>query len=252
MSMIVVKNVYRSFSGKEVLRGINFSVGKGETFLIIGRSGAGKTVLLKNIIGLLRPDSGTICIDGVDITQLNREKLEKIRLQFGLVFQGSALFDFLSIEENVGFFLKQHTNLKKEEISKKVSETLALVGLKGIEKLSPHELSGGMRKRVAIARAIIYNPKIIIYDEPTTGIDPISVDKVVSLIEDLHNRLAITSLVVTHDLEVGLKIADRLAFLLGGKIIFEGNKEDLQKANDERLIQFLKGSSGGPIKEMEV
>lgn len=250
--MIKLQNVYRSFGGKEVLRGVNFTVKKGETFLLIGRSGAGKTVLLKNIIGLLRPDSGTICIDGVDITQLNKERLEKIRLQFGLVFQGSALFDFLNIEENVGFFLNQHTGLKKAEISQKVSETLALVGLKGIEKLHPHELSGGMKKRVAIARAIIYNPKIIIYDEPTTGIDPISVDKVVSLIEDLHSRLAVTSLVVTHDLEVGLKIADRLAFLLGGKIIFEGNKEDLKNAQDERLIQFLKGSSGGPIKEMEV
>ncbi|MBP7089197.1 MAG: ATP-binding cassette domain-containing protein [Candidatus Omnitrophica bacterium] len=250
--MIKLHNVYRSFSGKEVLRGVNLTVKKGETFLLIGRSGAGKTVLLKNIIGLLRPDSGTICIDGVDITQLNKEKLEKIRLQFGLVFQGSALFDFLNIEENVGFFLNQHTSLKKSEISRKVSETLALVGLKGIEKLYPHELSGGMKKRVAIARAIVYNPKIIIYDEPTTGIDPISVDKVVSLIEDLHSRLAVTSLVVTHDLEVGLKIADRLAFLLGGKIIFEGNKEDLNNAQDERLIQFLKGSSGGPIKEMEV
>ena len=152
----------------------------------------------------------------------------------------------------MGFFLTQHTAMKKQQVRKKAQETLALVGLRGIEQLYPYELSGGMKKRVAIARAIIYDPKIIIYDEPTTGIDPISVDKIVALIEDLHSRLSITSLVVTHDLTVGLKLADRLAFLLGGKIIFEGDKKDLEKTSDERLLQFLHGSSGGPIKEMEV
>ncbi|MBU2044282.1 MAG: ATP-binding cassette domain-containing protein [Candidatus Omnitrophica bacterium] len=250
--MIKIRGIHRSFDNKEVLRGVDLTVNKGETFLLIGRSGAGKTVLLKNIIGLLRPDCGTIHIDGVDITQLSNDKLEKVRLEFGLVFQNSALFDFLTIEENVGFFLYQHTKLSRPEIRKKVTETLALVGLKGIEDAHPYELSGGMRKRVAIARAVIYNPKILIYDEPTTGIDPIAVDKIVSLIEDLHQRLGITSVVVTHDLEVGLRLADRLAFLLGGRIIFEGNKEDLKQSQDDRLIQFLKGSSGGPIKEMEV
>jgi phospholipid/cholesterol/gamma-HCH transport system ATP-binding protein len=251
-TMINIKGVTKYFGEKKVLEGVNFSVNKGETFLIIGRSGAGKTVLLKNIIGLLRPDTGKVIIDNTDITKLNKKDLEKVRLQFGLVFQGSALFDFLTIEENVGFFLYQHTSLSKIEIRKKVKETLAMVGLEKIENLYPHQLSGGMRKRVAIARAIIYNPKIIIYDEPTTGIDPIAVDKVVSLIEDLHNHLAITSLVVTHDLEVGLKIATRLAFLLGGKIIFEGSKADLEKTDDARVSQFIKGSSAGPIKEMEV
>lgn len=250
--MIKIRNIYRTFGQNQVLKGVTLTVNKGENYLLIGRSGAGKTVLLKNILGLLRPDSGTIAIDGVDITQLTKKKLEKIRLQFGLVFQGGALFDFLTVEGNVGFFLCQHTKLKKSEIRKKVSETLALVGLEGIENMYPYELSGGMRKRVAIARAIIYNPKIIIYDEPTTGIDPIAVDKIVSLIEDLHQRLGITSIVVTHDLEVGLRLADRLAFLLGGRIIFEGNKNDLEKSKDDRLIQFLKGTSGGPIREMEV
>lgn len=250
--MIKVENVCKSWGDKNVLRGVNLSIKKGETFLIIGRSGAGKTVLLKNIIGLLKPDSGEIFIDGVNITQLDKKRLEDVRLQFGLVFQSSALFDFLTVEENVGFFLYQHTNLKKDEIRRKVKETLILVGLEGIENLSPYELSGGMKKRVAIARAIIHNPKIIIYDEPTTGIDPISVDKIVSLIETLHDKLSITSLVVTHDLEVGLKIADRLAFLLGGQIIFEGTKLELGNSQDRRVIQFTKGSSFGPIKEMEV
>jgi len=250
--MIKITNVFKSFNEKEVLKGVNLDVNKGENFLLIGRSGAGKTVLLKNIIGLLRPDSGTIVIDNEDITRLNGKDLERVRLKFGLVFQSSALFDFLTVGDNVSFFLDQHTNLKKDEIRQKVTDTLALVGLKGIENLYPYELSGGMKKRVAIARAIIYNPKILIYDEPTTGIDPIAVDKIVSLIEDLHQRLKITSLVVTHDLEVGLKLAQRLAFLLGGKIIFEGDQEDLKKSDDARLKQFLEGSSGGPIKQMEV
>jgi phospholipid/cholesterol/gamma-HCH transport system ATP-binding protein len=250
--MINVENIYKSFDKKEVLKGVSFSVKKGETFLIIGRSGAGKTVLLKNIIGLLKPERGNIYIDGVDIIKLNNNELEKVRLKFGLVFQGSALFDFLTVEENVGFYLYQHTNLDKNKIREKVRETLYLVGLEGIQDLYPYQLSGGMKKRVAIARAIIHNPKIIIYDEPTTGVDPISMDKIVSLIEDLHEKLSITSLVVTHDLNVGLKIADRLAFLLGGKIIFEGSKEDLNRTQDERVMQFIKGTSIGPIREMEV
>ncbi|UCD16113.1 MAG: ABC transporter ATP-binding protein [Candidatus Omnitrophota bacterium] len=250
--MIEIEGVTKYFREKKVLEGVNLSINKGENFLIIGRSGAGKTVLLKNIIGLLTPDEGKIIVDGLDITKLDKKDLEDVRLQFGLVFQGSALFDFLTIEENVGFFLYQHTGLSRPEIRRKVKETLALVGLEKIEDLYPHQLSGGMKKRVAIARAIIYNPKIVIYDEPTTGIDPIAVDKVVSLIEDLHKHFAITSLVVTHDLEVGLKLADRLAFLLGGKIIFEGNQQDLEDTKDERVKQFIKGSSAGPIKEMEV
>jgi phospholipid/cholesterol/gamma-HCH transport system ATP-binding protein len=167
--MIKLENVSKYFGDKQVLKGVNLSVDSGETFLIIGRSGAGKTVLLKNIIGLLMPDSGKIYIDGVDITTFDNKALEKVRYQFGLVFQSAALFDFLTIEENVGFFLYQHTNLKKAEIRKRVKETLALVGLEGIEDHYPYQLSGGMKKRVAIARAVIYNPKIIIYDERQPG-----------------------------------------------------------------------------------
>ncbi|MDD5070109.1 MAG: ATP-binding cassette domain-containing protein [Candidatus Omnitrophica bacterium] len=250
--MISIEKVFKQFDKKQVLKGVSFSVKRGETFLIIGRSGAGKSVLLKNILGLIRPDSGKIIINGVNITQLEDKALQKVRLQFGLVFQGSALFDFLTVEENVGFYFYQHTKDSKPVIRKKVKDTLALVGLEGIEDMYPYQLSGGMRKRVAIARAVIYNPDIIIYDEPTTGIDPIAVDKIVSLIENLHNQLSITSLVVTHDLEVGLKIADRLAFLLGGRMIFEGDKASLDATKDKRVIQFLKGSSAGPIKEMEV
>lgn len=250
--MIKFSQVKKTFDAKKVLNGIDLEINRGETFLLIGRSGAGKTVLLKTLMGLLLPDSGSVFVEGRDITRISKLELEKVRLKFGLVFQNSALFDFLNIWENVTFFLKQHTKMKKEEMRQKATEMLALVGLEGVEDLYPYELSGGMRKRVAIARAIIYNPKVIIYDEPTTGIDPIAVDKIVSLIQDLHNRLFVTSLVVTHDLEVGLKIADRLAFLLGGKIIFQGNKSDVESTKDQRLIQFLNGASGGPIKEMEV
>ncbi|MBN2483098.1 MAG: ATP-binding cassette domain-containing protein [Candidatus Omnitrophica bacterium] len=255
MSLIELKNISKSFEQKKVLDRIDLSIEAGEAFLILGRSGAGKTVLLRHLIGLIHPDSGRVLIDGKDLNQLDEQELVQTRLKFGVVFQNSALFDSLTVGENVGFALIQHSALTKAEILPKVHTALEMVGLEGIEELYPYELSGGMRKRVAIARAIIYRPKIIIYDEPTTGIDPISVDKIVHLIQDLHQRLSITTLVVTHDLDVGLKIAQRVAFLLQGKIIFEGNKDDLQnpeRITDPRVVQFIQGSSSGPIKEMEV
>ncbi len=250
--MIKVVNVSKSFGEKKVLNKVNIHIDDGETFLIIGRSGAGKTVLLKSLVGLLKPDSGSIFINGQDITHLSGKKLNEIRKNIGIVFQGNALFDFLNVEENVGFVLSQNRKISRSEIKERVKQTLKLVGLPGVEELYPYELSGGMKKRIAIARAIIYNPKIIIYDEPTTGIDPIAVDKIVSLIEDLHNKFSVTSVIVTHDLHVGLKLADRLAFLLGGKIIFEGTKKELGELKDERIIQFMRGSSEGPIRETEV
>jgi len=250
--MIKVVDISKSFGEKKVLNKARLTINDGETFLIIGRSGAGKTVLLRSIIGLIKPDSGKILIDNEDITNLDRSSLNKMRRKIGVVFQGNALFDFLTVEENVGFMFYQHSNLSRESIRKKVKETLQLVGMRDIEDLYPYELSGGMKKRVAVARAIIYRPKIVIYDEPTTGVDPIAVDKIVSLIEDLHRKLSTTSIIVTHDLHVGLRLADRLAFLLGGKIIFEGSQKELKDLKDERIIQFMKGSSEGPIKEAEV
>ena len=250
--MIKVVDISKSFGEKKVLDKARLTINDGETFLIIGRSGAGKTVLLRSIIGLIKPDSGKILIDNEDITYLDKSRLNKIRKKIGVVFQGNALFDFLTVEENVGFMFYQHSNLSREVIREKVRETLELVGMRDIEDLYPYELSGGMKKRVAVARAIIYHPKVVIYDEPTTGVDPIAVDKIASLIEDLHRKLSTTSIIVTHDLHVGLKLADRLAFLLGGKIIFEGSQEELKNLKDERIIQFMKGSSEGPIKETEV
>ena len=250
--MIKVIDISKSFGEKKVLDKARLTINDGETFLIIGRSGAGKTVLLRSIIGLIKPDSGKILIDNEDITYLDKSRLNKIRKKIGVVFQGNALFDFLTVEENVGFMFYQHSNLSREVIREKVRETLELVGMRDIEDLYPYELSGGMKKRVAVARAIIYHPKVVIYDEPTTGVDPIAVDKIASLIEYLHRKLSTTSIIVTHDLHVGLKLADRLAFLLGGKIIFEGSLEELKNLKDERIIQFMKGSSEGPIKETEV
>jgi phospholipid/cholesterol/gamma-HCH transport system ATP-binding protein len=250
--MITVKNLYKKFNKKVVLNKASLTIKEGETFLIIGRSGAGKSVLLRSIIGLIKPNSGKISVKGKEINRLSKRQLNQIRDDIGVVFQGNALFDFLTVRENVGFKLYQKSNLSKDVIDEKVKEVLAVVGLKGIEDLYPYELSGGMRKRVAIARAVIYRPKIIIYDEPTTGVDPIAVDKIVSLIEDLHKKFSVTSIIVTHDLDVGLKLADRLAFLLGGEIIFEGSKAELKTLKDKRIKQFLEGSSEGPIKESEV
>ncbi|OQX82087.1 MAG: hypothetical protein B6D56_00775 [Candidatus Omnitrophica bacterium 4484_70.1] len=239
MSIIKLENVSKSFEGKKVLEDINFSVEEGQSFLILGKSGAGKTVLLKHIIGLIKPDKGKIYIDGADITSLSRERLDKIRLKFGIVFQSSALFDFLTVKENVGFALYRHSDLTYEQIDKEVAYALEMVGLEGTQNLYPYQLSGGMKKRVAIARAIIYRPKIIIYDEPTTGIDPISVDKIVSIIRDLHKRLSITTLIVTHDLAVGFSLAEMCVFISEGRVLFKGRKEDFYKLDDERIKKFI-------------
>ncbi len=239
MNAIRLETVTKYLGGKKVLDNVNISVEEGDSFLILGRSGAGKTVLLKHILGLIKPDSGKVYIEGTDITNLARERLDKIRLKFGVVFQSSALFDFLTVKENVGFALHHHSNLTPEQIDREVKSALEMVGLEGTENLYPYELSGGMKKRVAIARAIIYRPKIIIYDEPTTGIDPISVDKIVSIIKDLHQRLSVTTLIVTHDLHVGFEVADRCAFIMEGKIIFEGKKEEFYNLDDERIRKFI-------------
>jgi len=245
-TIIKLENVSKSFGEKKVLENINFSVKEGEAFLILGKSGVGKTVLLKHIIGLIKPDKGKIYVDGTEITSLPRERLDRIRLKFGVVFQSNALFDFLTVKENVGFALYHHSDLTEAQIEKEVAYALEMVDLEGTQDLYPYQLSGGMKKRVAIARAIIYRPKIIIYDEPTTGIDPVSVDKIVSIIRDLHKQFFITTLIVTHDLAVGFKIADRCVFISEGRILFEGKKEDFYHSDDERIKRFIHpGFEGG-------
>ncbi|MCM8760700.1 MAG: ABC transporter ATP-binding protein [Candidatus Omnitrophica bacterium] len=247
--MIEIKDVYKSFNGHQVLAGTNLTINTGETTVIIGRSGCGKSVLLKHIIGLLKPDSGKILIDGKDITKMDEKELNSIRMRFGMLFQGAALFDSLNVLENVAFGMIEHTNADEEAIKKRVKECLALVGLKGIEYKKPAELSGGMRKRVGLARAIALRPQIMLYDEPTTGVDPIMGDSINDLIIELHNKLKVTSIAVTHDMTSAYKIADRIAMLYNGKIIAEGTPEEIKNTKDPVVRQFITGASRGPITE---
>ncbi len=245
--MIEIKNLSKSFHSHKVLDQLNLTIQAGETMVVIGRSGVGKTVLLKNIIGLLKPDSGQVLIDGQDITKLEDKELNKIRLKFGMLFQGSALFDSLTVKENVGFSLKEHTRQTDKQIDRRVKEALDLVGLAGIERLMPAELSGGMKKRVGFARAICMKPDIILYDEPTTGVDPIMADATNELIMKLHDKLKITAIAVTHDMTSAYKIADRIAMLYNGKIVATGTPEQIKKTTDPVVHQFITGEAWGPI-----
>ncbi|MFQ5636540.1 MAG: ABC transporter ATP-binding protein [bacterium] len=239
--MIIIKELYKNFEDNEVLRGVNLTIGKGHTTVIIGSSGSGKSVLLKHIMGLMKPDSGCVFLNGTCVTDLTYEQLKSVRKQMAMVFQGAALFDSMTIAENVGIGLYKHLNMKKREASKRVTECLERVGLHGIENLSPAELSGGMKKRVAIARAIAMEPQILLYDEPTTGLDPIRANSINDLIEDLQNELDVTSIVVTHDMNSVERVADFVAFLHYGKIHFEGTVEELQASNDVILRNFVEG-----------
>jgi phospholipid/cholesterol/gamma-HCH transport system ATP-binding protein len=252
--MIRVENLYKSFDTKKVLCGVSLEVKDGETLVIIGGSGTGKSILLKNLVGLIKPDSGKIFIDGIDITNADKQQLHETQKKIGFLFQEAALFDSLTIEENIAFGMKNLTNLTKEEIKKRVTLCLNMVGLKDIEKLKPSAISGGMKKRVGLARAIAYKPKYVFYDEPTTGLDPIMSDVIGELIIHLKKELKISSIVVTHDMNSAYKIADRIIMLYQGKVIFEGNVEKLKKTvanpktrEDKMLKQFVDGSSNGPI-----
>ena len=247
--MIEIINVCKSFDGHKVLDNLNLNIRDGETTVIIGRSGCGKSVLLKHIIGILRPDSGHVLIDGKDITRMDEKELNEVRMKFGMLFQGAALFDSLTILENVGFAMLEHTNATRQEVAKRVKECLALVGLKDIEDKKPAELSGGMKKRVGLARAILFRPQIILYDEPTTGLDPIMGDSINDLILQLHNKLKMTSIAVTHDMTSAYKIADRIAMLYNGKIIAQGTPEEIKGSKDPIVHQFITGAGKGPITE---
>ncbi|MBQ2219874.1 MAG: ATP-binding cassette domain-containing protein [Elusimicrobia bacterium] len=253
--MIKVENLYKSFETKKVLQGVSLEVKDGETLVIIGGSGTGKNILLKNLVGLIKPDSGKIIIDDIDVTKTDKKNLREIQKKIGFLFQEAALFDSLTIEENVSFGMKNLTNLSEEEMKKRVSSCLNMVGLSSdIEKLKPSALSGGMKKRVGLARSIAYQPKYIFYDEPTTGLDPIMSDVIGELIIHLKKELKVSSIVVTHDMNSAYKIADRIIMLYLGKVIFEGTVEKLKQTianpksvNDKMLKQFVDGSSVGPI-----
>ncbi len=246
--MIKVKDVYKSFGQKHVLKGVSLEIKKGESMVIIGGSGSGKSVLLKHIIGLLKPDRGEVLIDGTDITRLGERQLYAVRRRFGMLFQGAALFDSLTVWENVAFALLRQKAVSEKEARQIASEKLKMVGLKGIEDLMPSELSGGMKKRVGLARAIAHNPEIILYDEPTTGLDPIMADAINELIISLQKRLNVTSVTITHDMTSAYKIADRIAMLYDGRIIEVGTPEEIRNTENPIVRQFVTGSATGPIK----
>ena len=248
--MIEAKKVVKSFNGRLVLNQLDLKVEKGETLVIIGRSGCGKSVLLKHIIGILKADGGEIAVDGVNVEALSLKQLNQLRLRFGMVFQSSALFDSMTVGENVGFNLIEHTSLSDKAIHERVEESLELVGLKGIQGLKPSELSGGMKKRVALARAICMRPEIVLYDEPTTGLDPIMADAINDLIIELNDKLKITSLVVTHDMTSAYKIGTRIAMMYHGKIIQIGTPEEIRNTRDLVVKQFITGSATGPITDV--
>lgn len=247
--MIQIRGLRKAFDGNQVLQGLDLEVRTGEALVIIGRSGCGKSVLLKQIMGILEPDGGTVVVDGVDIFSLNPREQDQFRLKLGMLFQGAALFDSMNVRENVGFSLYEHTTLPAEAIEERVREKLRLVGLEGIEELMPSALSGGMKKRVGLARAIANDPKIILYDEPTTGLDPIMADGINDLICQMQKKLRVTSIAVTHDLNSAYKIADRIVMLYQGKIIGGGSPEEIKNTQDPVIRQFIQGSAKGPITE---
>lgn len=249
--LIVAESLYKSFGDNHVLRGMDLTINEGEVLVIIGRSGCGKSVFLKHVIRILRPERGRMLFDGVDINQLNVRELTELRKNFGMLFQASALFDSLSVRENVGFYFYESTKMPIGEIDEIVKEKLAMVGLSGVEDIFPAELSGGMKKRVGLARAIATEPRVIMYDEPTTGLDPIMADVINEMIIDLQEKLNITSIVVTHDMVSAYKIATRIAMLYEGKIIEVGTPQEIKNSQNPYVQQFVTGSYKGPIDVLE-
>ncbi|MEE9196533.1 MAG: ABC transporter ATP-binding protein [bacterium] len=244
---ITIADLHKSFGANHVLRGVDLAVEQGESLVVIGGSGSGKSVLIKHIIGLLKPDRGSIEVNGQEVTTMAKRELKELRKKFGMLFQAAALFDSLTVGENIAFPLVEHTRARRSEIAERVGETLALVGLPDTEHLYPAELSGGMKKRVGLARALVMEPEVILYDEPTTGLDPILADAINDLIVEMRERLAITSIAITHDMVSAYKISHRLAMLYQGKIIFTGTPQECKNTDDPMVRQFITGSSVGPI-----
>lgn len=242
--IVELRNVYKRFGSLEVLKGVNLKLKRGETTVIIGESGSGKSVLIKHMMGLLQPDSGEIYVAGERIDQLREKHLVKVRQRFGYLFQMGALFDSMTVARNIAFPLVEHTDLSDEEIERIVSEKLELVGLDGQQNKMPMELSGGQRKRVALARAIAMNPQIVLYDEPTTGLDPLRADSINDLIIKLKHEIKVTSVVVTHDMASAFKVADRILMLQDGNFIAEGTAENFRHSTEPRVRRFVNGESG--------
>lgn len=243
MSLIELRNLRKSFGWLVVLNGLSLKIEEGKCVVIIGASGSGKSVLLKHIVGLLMPDSGEVLFDGKRIDTMKQRDLMEVRTNFGFLFQMGAMFDSLNVRDNVAFPLVEHTDKSPAEIDRIVKEKLAMVGLTGTENKMPAELSGGQRKRAALARAIALNPRVILYDEPTTGLDPIRSDVINQLILKLEREMKITSIVVTHDMNSAMKIADRIVMLYEGRMIFDGSPEEIHKTDDEIVRRFVLGEA---------
>jgi phospholipid/cholesterol/gamma-HCH transport system ATP-binding protein len=241
--MIEVRDLKKQFGSVPVLQGVTFSIARGEAVTIIGVSGGGKSVLLKHLVGLLTPDSGEVRIEGQNIAALNERQLLPVRRKFGMLFQGAALFDSMTVEENVGFVLNRERRTSAAEIAERVAEVLDLVGLNGIQKKRPAELSGGMRKRVGLARAVVYRPEILLYDEPTTGLDPIASDTIDHLIIRVVEKFQVTSIAVTHDMRSARRIGRRILMLHQGRIYADQPSEELFKSNDPVISRFINGIS---------
>lgn len=240
--MISIRNLHKSFNAKTVLTGATLDIPRGQTQVIIGRSGTGKSVLLKLIIGLLKPELGRIFVEEDEITAMSTRELFQVRRKFGMLFQGAALFDSMTVEENVALGVRFHRLMHEREIERRVAESLELVDLPNTQNMKPAELSGGMRKRVGLARALMMNPEFVLYDEPTTGLDPVTADSINDLIINCADKLGVTSIVVTHDMASAFKVGDNIAMLHEGKVIFTGTPEEVRHTNEPRVRQFVEGS----------
>jgi phospholipid/cholesterol/gamma-HCH transport system ATP-binding protein len=247
--IISLQDIWKAFAGKDVLRGMSIDVMPGESVVIVGGSGTGKSVTLKHIIGLIKPDKGHVLIDGHDITQMKDVEINDFRRRFGMSFQEGALFDSMSVFENIAFPLRRHTKMTEAQIRARVEECLDDVHLQGVEKKRPSELSGGMRRRVGFARAISLKPEILLFDEPTTGLDPVISDVIADLIREMDQKLGTTTVTITHDMKVAFKIADRVAMLCNGRIIEEGTPEEFQASTNPVVQQFIEGRADGPLTD---
>ncbi len=244
-ALVRFEAVHKSFGPKKVLEGVELEIRRGETMVVLGGSGSGKSVLIRHIIGLHRPDQGHVFVDGEDVVDLDEEELVPVRKKVAMLFQGGALFDSMNVRENIAFSLREHTDLDEEAIRATVRAKLALVGLEGVEDLMPAELSGGMKKRVALARSIVMDPQCILYDEPTTGLDPVTANTINDLIREMQRHLKVTSVVVTHDIQSAFYVGDRIGYLYGGKMHFVGTVAEARASDEPRLRSFLSGGREG-------
>ncbi len=248
---ISVQHISKSFGGKEVLRDLSIDIAQGESVVIVGGSGTGKSVTLKHMIGLMQPDSGHVYVDGVDLCCMKPVELNRFRQRFGMAFQEGALFDSMSVFENIAFPLRRHTDMDEAAIRRRVEECLDQVHLTGVDAKRPSELSGGMRRRVGFARAISLQPAILLFDEPTTGVDPVISDVIADLILEMDAKLNTTTVTITHDMKVAFKIADRVAMLHAGHIIEQGSPAEFQASTNPFVRQFIEGRAEGPLTESE-